>query len=159
MNTPPRPLPTDPHVREVGPDPLRAGRRLAVTSIVLATTVYVLGWAGHQDEVFSILNVLGLLTALTGLGLRRRSWLAWSALAATVAALLGLGALGRLNGAGILAVMCAVVAAPAAAGAWLAWCGRVAWLPPTLFPPPRSRPAGTATRPRDHVRLRTDTRG
>jgi hypothetical protein len=116
---------------------LRAGRRLALTSAVLAGAVYLLGWAGRQSEVFSILNVLSLLSTVTALGLRRRSWLAWAALAAMVAALSGVADLPRLNGAGILAVMCAAPAAAAAIAAWFAWCGRVAWLPRTLFPPPR----------------------
>lgn len=102
------------------PDALRAGRRLALTSIVLAAIVYLLGWADRPADLFSMLNALSLVTTLTALGLRRRSWLAWSGLAGTVAVLVGVAELPRLNGAGILAVMCAAPAAAAVVGAWFA---------------------------------------
>lgn len=138
MGRQPGPPPHGPALGGADLDSLRAARRLALTSVALASIVYLLGWAGRQGEVFSTLNALSLVTTLTALGLGRRSWLAWAALAGTVAALVGVAGLPRLNGAGILAVMCAGPAAAAAVAAWFAWCGRVAWLPATLFPPRRS---------------------
>jgi hypothetical protein len=104
-------------------------------SAVLAGVIYFLGWAGPQAELFTTLNVLGLVTMVGFLGLGRTAMLAWAALTATLAALVGLASLARLNGAGILAVMSSVPACATATVAWFALCGRAAWLPATLFPP------------------------
>jgi len=137
-----------PQVRH--PEPRRAARRLAITSMVLAAAVYVLGWAGPEPELFRVLNVLGLVTALCGLGLESTSFLAGAAVASTVAACVGLGSLPWLDGAGILAVMCSVLAATTIVGAGIAWSGHTGWLPPTLFPPgprpPETTPDGPGLR-------------
>jgi hypothetical protein len=139
------------HARQARhPEPRRAARRLAITSMVLAAAVYLLGWAGPEPEIFRVLNVLGLVTALCALGLESTSFLVGAAVASTVAASVGLGDLPRLDGAGILAVMCSVLAAATIVGAGIAWSGHTGWLPPTLFPlgprPPETTPHGPQPR-------------
>jgi hypothetical protein len=81
MGRPTLAAPTTQARRARHPEPRRAARRLAITSMVLAAAVYLLGWAGPEPEIFRVLNVLGLVTALCALGPESTSFLVGAAVA------------------------------------------------------------------------------